>query len=247
MVPLGGGKRTALFTHKGNCDICEKAVLFTSKYDWFRDHLLCPECASIPRERALMRVIKQFYPNFRELDIHESSPGGRGVSTRLSRECPKYTYSHYFPDTVSGTINRRANARCENLEKLTFPDAYFDLIITQDVMEHIFDPEAAFREIARVLRPGGAHIFTAPLVNKARPTEIRASLGPSGEIVHHLEPEYHGNPVDSKGSLMTINWGYDIASFITSKAGTPTIIIQIDDLDAGIRAEYLEVIVSMRH
>ena len=234
------------FKHKGICDICETDVTFVSESEWFRDHLLCSGCASIPRERALMRTIKQFFPNFSDLVIHESSPVDRGTSTRLAQECTHYSFSHYFPDTAIGEIDGRTNARCESLEHLTFPDTTFDLLITQDVMEHIFDPEAAFREIGRVLKPGGAHIFTVPLVNKTAPTQRCAQREASGEIIYLQEPEYHGNPVDPDGSLVTMNWGYDIACFIASTVGMPTVIIQIDDLDHGIRAEYIDVMVSLK-
>ena len=198
------------FKISGTCDICEAPVTFAAKYNWLCDHFLCSGCGSVPRERALMRAIKEFFPNFHDLDIHESSPSGRGASTRLARDCPRYSYSHYFPSTTLGDIDERTGVRCESLEQLTFPDDSLDLFVTQDVLEHIFDVDAAFREIARVLRPGGAHIFSVPLVNKANPSEPRATRLEDGSIVHHLEPEYHGNPVDADGSLMTMNWGYDI-------------------------------------
>lgn len=235
-----------IFKHKGICDICETDVTFVSESEWFRDYLLCSGCGSIPRERALMRTIKQFFPNFSDLIIHESSPIGRGASTRLAQECTHYTFSHYSPDTPFGEIDGRTNARRENLEHLTFPDATFDLLITQDVMEHIFDPEAAFREIGRVLKPGGAHIFTVPLVNKTAPTQRCARREASGEVIHLREPEYHGNPVDPDGALVTMNWGYDITHFIASNTGMSTVIIQIDDLNYGIHAEYIDVLVSLK-
>ncbi len=193
-----------------------------------------------------MRVIKDFYPHFAELAVHESSPGGRGVSMRMSRECAGFSYSHFFEGVPPGELHPDRGERCENLESLTFADGSFDLFITQDVMEHVFDPAAAFREIARVLRPGGAHIFTAPLVNKTRASERRAARSASGEIIHHFEPEYHGNPVDPEGSLVTMNWGYDIGAFILKHAGTPSIVVQIDDIGAGIRAEFIEVVVSLK-
>jgi len=101
----------------------------------------------------------------------------------------------------------RFNTRCESLETLTFPDRSFDLMITQDVMEHIPDPDRAFQEIARVLKPGGAHIFTVPLVRKGEPSRRRAVFHPDGQIEHILPPEYHGNPVDGSGSLLVMDWG----------------------------------------
>ena len=234
-----------MFQHKGFCPICDKETVFRAQHEWFRDHLLCDRCKSIPRERALMKMIKDFYPNFRELKVHESSPGGRGVSVLLGRECPGYSFSHYFPTVQLGQFGPR-KVRCENLENLTFDDSSFDLFITQDVMEHIFQPESAFMEIARVLKPGGAHIFTVPIVNKIKPSRRRASLLPNGEIEHHCEPEYHGNPVDPEGSLVTIDWGFDLVPFIQSLTSMPTIVTQIDNIDLGIRAELIEVGVSFK-
>lgn len=234
------------FRHRGYCDICEADVEFFSQQEWFRDFLTCPSCNSVPRERALMQVLKRYYPDYRKKRIHESSPGGRGVSVRLSRECRRYSYSHYFPDVPLGGKSEQFGARCESLEALTFADASFDLIITQDVMEHIPDPEAAFREIARVLRPGGAHIFTVPLVRKTDPSRPRAIRGENGEMKYLMEAQYHGNPVDEKGSLVTMDWGYDIVSAIMKSSGMPSNIVFIDDMDRGIRAEFIDVVVSLK-
>lgn len=193
-----------------------------------------------------MVVLKRHYPAYRKLTIHESSPIGRGASSRLARECHRYSYSHYFPDTPRGKTDPVHKARCENLEALTFADNSFDLIITQDVMEHVFNPAAAFREIARVLRPGGAHVFTVPLVRKTEASRPRAVRSVSGEVEHLLDPEYHGNPVDSKGSLVTTDWGNDITGFIQETSGMPSHIIFIDDIDRGMRAEFIDVVVSFK-
>ena len=106
--------------------------------------------------------------------------------------------------------------RCENLEALSFADAAFDLVVTQDVMEHMFDPAKAFAEIARTLKPGGAHVFTVPIVRKDQPTQVRARRDDQGTVRHLLPETYHGNPIDEKGSLVKVDWGYDISSFKVS-------------------------------
>jgi SAM-dependent methyltransferase len=135
--------------------------------------------------------------------------------------------------------------RCENLEHLSFDDESFDLHVTQDVFEHLFDPAAAFREIARTLRPGGAHIFTTPLVREA--TRFCASLAPDGNVIHLIEPpEYHNNPISSEGSLVTVNWGYDITNFIFETSGLFTEIVFLDILEYGIRAECIEVLITRK-
>lgn len=43
-----------------------------------------------------------------------------------------------------------------------FPDASFDACVSNYVLEHIADPALHFREVARVLKPGGAYCFRTP-------------------------------------------------------------------------------------
>lgn len=193
-----------------------------------------------------MQTLKLYCPDYARKRIHESSPIGRGVSARLKREARHYTSSQFIPGTPLGGHNKQFDARCESLEALTFPDKSFDLIVTQDVMEHVMEPDAAFREIARVLRPGGFHIFSVPLVRKCEPSRRRARPRPDGTVELLLEPEYHGNPVDNAGSLVTMDWGFDILTAIANASGMAGQIIHTDDLDQGIRAEFIEIVVSIK-
>lgn len=45
----------------------------------------------------------------------------------------------------------------------TFPDGYFDIVISDNVLEHVSDLPGVFAEISRITRPGGwgLHIFPA--------------------------------------------------------------------------------------
>jgi SAM-dependent methyltransferase len=156
---------------------------------------------------------------------------------------PLYIPSQYFPDQEPGSIV--GAIRCENLEALTFDDESIDLHVTQDVLEHVFHPSEVFKEIARTLKPGGMHICTVPLVNKGKPSTLRARIE-NKEIVY-VEPEqYHGNPVGDGRSLVTVDWGFDICRHIFEASGLFTYIVYIDDLSKGIRAEYIEVLVTVK-
>jgi SAM-dependent methyltransferase len=191
-----------------------------------------------------MFCIDKFFPRWRELAIHESSPIPRGASERLRREARSYLPTQFFSDVSTGESCN--GYRCENLEKLTFENESIDLHVTQDVFEHLFAPSAAFREIARTLRPGGAHVFTTPLVQKTEPSQFCVTTAPDGTIINNTAPEYHDNPVSDEGSLVTVKWGYDIADYIFRACGLFTKIVLIDNLDLGIRAEYIEVLITYK-
>jgi SAM-dependent methyltransferase len=47
-------------------------------------------------------------------------------------------------------------------ERIPEPDASFDFVFSNSVLEHIDDLEPVIAEVERVLRPGGAFVFTVP-------------------------------------------------------------------------------------
>ena len=208
---------------------------------WLRDQLLCTKCGSIPRWRALHVVLKNEFPDWRTLSIHESSPGGAG-SNKLAAECPGYIATHFFPDVPKG--GTKDGVRCENLEQQTFASASFDLVVTQDVFEHVLHPASAFAEVARTLKPGGAHVFTIPWYYWQK-TRVRA-VSDGDEIRHLLPPEYHGNPIDAAGSLVVTEWGSDFLDYIERCSGLKTTVHHLRDLHQAIDGDFREVFVSRK-
>ena len=243
-LSLNERRRAPVLKNSGYCPTCARNVTFIAQDLYLRASYICSNCGSIPRERALMLVIETYFPSWRDLIIHESSPVDRGASKRLSQECSRYFPSQFFPDSKPGSIVGKF--RCENLEALTFANESIDLHITQDVMEHVFHPSKVFKEIARTLKLGGAHIFTVPIVNKHMPSILRARLNDDGQISHLESPVYHGNPISDKGSLVTVDWGFDICQHIFKSCGLFTHLVYIDDLSKGIRAEYIEVLITVK-
>jgi hypothetical protein len=45
---------------------------------------------------------------------------------------------------------------------------------------------------------------------------------------------------------VTVNWGYDITKFVFESSGLFTEIVFLDLLEFGIRAEYIEVLISRK-
>ena len=61
-------------------------------------------------------------------------------------------------------------------EAIPYPDNSFDLIFSDNVLEHLDHPEAVFLEVARVLKPGGKFFFKTP--NKSHYMPLIARMTP---------------------------------------------------------------------
>jgi SAM-dependent methyltransferase len=71
-----------------------------------------------------------------------------------------------------------------NLGSLPLQDESVDLIMSRSVFEHLTDPDAVYREFARVLRPGGQVVF------------LTANMWDYGTLVARLVPNrFHGRIV----------------------------------------------------
>ena len=51
-----------------------------------------------------MHVVEEIYPGWRDLAIHQSSPGNRGASVKLRAGCPHYLGTHYVPEVEHGAL-----------------------------------------------------------------------------------------------------------------------------------------------
>jgi SAM-dependent methyltransferase len=91
--------------------------------------------------------------HLQELTTHEL------VSIDCSRECVDWLRQRYRSERnfrfVHGDI-----ARAETVAALG--DASFDTVVSSNVFEHIEDDRAAFRNCARLLKPGGALVLVLP-------------------------------------------------------------------------------------
>jgi len=126
--------------------------------------------------------------NMRVLDTDNFS----AISALLSG-APGYIRCSYLPHMQWGR-EVEPNYYNINLEKIDFPAASFDIVLTSDVMEHVRNCDAAHAEIQRVLKPGGAYIFNVPYDERSA-TDIHLVDTSSNEDVYLCAPQYHGDPL----------------------------------------------------
>lgn len=224
----------------GYCHCCRKNTLFKSSESWLRDHYFCSNCLLIPRQRHLQYVLDSHFMAWENTSIHESSPSNAFIS-QYSRD---YSFSQYFPNVPTGARNN--GVRCENLECLTFSDSSFDIFITQDVFEHIFNPAKAAKEIARVLKAGGVHVFTAPKHKGLSTSYSRAARRSNGDIEYTHEAQYHGNPIGDGKSLVTWDYGSNFEQLYANWTNCSVTTYITRDRNLGLDGEYLEVFVAQK-
>ena len=120
---------------------------------------------------------------------------------------------------------RIGEIRHENAESLSFRNNSLDMIISNDVFEHVQNPTKAFLECARVLRPGGVMLASVPFHHDTA-VSIKRVDSRKNELVHLLPPIYHGNPLSGSGSLVFTDFGWDlIQSF--REAGFSDVAVEV--------------------
>jgi SAM-dependent methyltransferase len=184
------------------CGVCQSRTLIMA-FGADEEFHLCIRCRANLRYEMLARYLRQAFPAIASLDVLEldfHSP----LRSYLGK-AGTYTRSFYRDNVAPGTV-REGGEVCQDITRLTYPDGSLDLIVSSDVLEHVPDVSAAFRESARVLRPGGAHVFTVPPCE----TTVRRAAIENGQIVHLATPEYHLDPLDAAGVLAFWSFGADL-------------------------------------
>jgi SAM-dependent methyltransferase len=184
------------------CRACQEPTLFLQFWP-NEEKRLCVRCTANLRYELQAEYLREMYEP-EKLDILELDPNSC-LRPFLSRG-HSYIRSYFRPNLPLGSV-RGDGARVEDITKLSFADENLDLIVSSDVLEHVPDAAGAFRESFRVLRPGGAHVFTVP----NEPRTVRRAALENGEVRHLVEPpEYHSDPLDPKGILAFWHFGPDM-------------------------------------
>ena len=183
----------------------------------FRERLECPQCRLNTRQRFMAHLVQTALAERGaagrpRIYLHEQiTPFFRWAQQALPGEVVGSEYLGH--DVPGGSVVD--GVRHEDALALSFPDASLDVIVSQDVLEHVPDIDPAVAEAARVLRPGGRLFLSVPFHAHADATVQRATLR-DGEVVHLHEPQFHGNPVSAEGSLVFYDHGWDLLDRLRS-------------------------------
>ena len=156
---------------------------------WFeeREGHTCTGCGMSKRVRMLAWTVRHLQLEWNRLRILHINQINHLASILATAGAIDETC--YFLDVRRGAaVGSLTN---QDLTALTYPDETFDLVIHSETLEHVFDYDKAFSELKRVLKGGGLHIYSVPLLHH-RLTRQRARREDDGSVRHLLAPSYHG-------------------------------------------------------
>ena len=204
------GKQFGKFLLFTDCPACGPSIFV--KYGEDETNVRCLRCRGTPISLSLIHVISKCVGQLSRLSVYEASSRGTVVNF-LRERVSRLTVSEFFPEIPRG--ESRNGIQCQDLQALTFGDDAFDLCSSTEVFEHIADDQKAFKEILRVLRPGGTLAFTVP-IHAANDTVQRAQVV-NGETVHLLPPAFHGDSLTGSNSVLVFrDYGSDIVERVRS-------------------------------
>lgn len=192
------------------CNICGKFTWSQVETSNFRETCKCRNCGAFNRQRQIAFVLcnsvclEHPFRNLREfltatnLSIYNTET--EGALHNILSKSDNYICSEYFGEQYKSgeIIDGKLN---QDLMNLSFADNKFDIIISSDVFEHISDPYMAHKEIFRVLKKGGRHIFTVPFNQTEFLDDNRAYNSTKG-IVYTKPTIYHEDPIRNEGVLV---------------------------------------------
>jgi len=194
------------------CGVCLEACTlcgFPLQVRLRRDELgvRCPYCGASAITQSLADVVRHGCGDLSALDAYELSAQGPLVRW-LRRRTRSLVTSEYVADVTPGSLHD--GVRCEDVQRLTFAAASFDLCTSTEVFEHVEDDMAGFREIHRVLRPGGWFVFSVPL--DVQGTTLERTAIHDGRRVAVLPAEYHADRYRGRHVFCYRNYGADIVA-----------------------------------
>lgn len=82
-------------------------------------------------------------------------------------------------------------SRVSDAGEIPWGNEAFDLVFSDNVLEHLSDPLSAFKEVARVLKPGGVFAFKTPNKWHYMPTVARLTPHVFHQFVNRLRGREH--------------------------------------------------------
>lgn len=179
-----------------------------------RDDVVCPVCWSVDRGRLIYLFLKQRRLVAGPMRILHVAP-----EVQLGSWLRKQAQGGY----LSADLMDTGADQNFSLTDIPYPDATFDAVIVNHVMEHIPDDAKAMRECLRVLKPGGWAVMQVPIGAKLEntiedpsvedPRERERRFGQDDHIRIYTRPDYVARLERAGFQVEQFRWTEDRANY----------------------------------
>lgn len=152
-------KIAAIF-YKGNgvtCNVCDAEFKKFMPYGRIesRENALCPNCLALERHRLINHYL------IKETNFYTAKLKVLHVAPELCfiKRFEKIHGDNYITADIESPL---AKVKMD-VHSIPFPEASFDVVMCNHVLEHVEDDKKVLKEFYRVLKPGGWAILQSPI------------------------------------------------------------------------------------
>ena len=193
------------------CNCCNAIFIGNPSPYGINESYQCPACGMNSRMRAMYEFIDRNFSDSKKVYIQEAVTSSFKAYEKYFG-CANIMASEFLGnDKICGEKydHNGHEIMHQDCTKLSFDDNTFDLIISQDVLEHIPDTKQALFELFRVIKPNGAAVIMIPFFRGSSKSRMLAKIKESGQYEYlAYPPEIHGNPL-GEGSLAFWHHGWE--------------------------------------
>ncbi len=157
-----------------------------------REGSICSHCGVNLRGQGLAKAILESRYGFGAPSLRAWVRAANADRLAVCELNQCHELHHTLTDLDNLTYAEYGTKTQQNIEKMTYRNNTFDLLLHSETIEHVNDPARAADECRRVIKPDGLVLFTAPVI-WGRKTRRRA-VADGDAIRHLLEPSYHDRP-----------------------------------------------------
>ncbi len=196
--------------HRGTgvaCPVCGH------RFSGFLEHrghpdVRCPRCGSMERHRLLwlwLRAETDFFDA--PLRVLHFAPEF-GFQRRFSR---MENLDYRTADLTSGLADEHFD-----ITSIPHPDASFDVVLCNHVLEHVPDDRTAMTELRRILRPGGWAVVMCPIAAGLETTFEDPSIASPDERLESYGQEDHARlyGADYAGRLRAAGFEVEVVDYL---------------------------------
>lgn len=136
----------------------------SDNFDKWKSHYL----SEYERGRSVMELLRSYAPDVQGLRVLDVGCGDAGVPIAFAEAgAEAHGIEPFEPSVTRGRVRAEEHGVQVDLrtgvgESLPYEPASFDLVLLDNVLEHVQDRERTLDEIQRVLRPGGILYLVTP-------------------------------------------------------------------------------------